>query len=69
MAPSKLYAIFALLAKHINDKNSKFICVIARGKDGKYEIYNSDVVDFDDLVGAANVMKEYMEDFKNNLDG
>lgn len=69
MEPSRLYATLAYIAKHLNETNSKFICVVACGKDGRYEVYNGNVVDMDDLLGAANAIKEQLEHFQNKSNG
>ena len=67
MQPGKLYGHLALFAKHINDNSAKFICLIARGADGKYEVYNGEVVDVDELQGAATAIMETMNDFKDKI--
>ena len=46
----------AIIAKHLNDSNSKFICVIGRGEDAKYEVYNGEIVDIDELTGAVEAL-------------
>jgi hypothetical protein len=59
----------ALIARHINEKNSKFVCVIARGEDGKYEVYNDDVVDLDELGSAAKAIQDMMQEYKTSSNG
>lgn len=63
---NKLYRFMAMIAEHIKDKKSKFICVIGRGEDGKFEVYFGDIVDIDELAGLSNAIKEIIEDIKNN---
>lgn len=57
----------ALIAKHLNDTNAKFICVIGRGEDGKYNLYNSEFIDIDELNGAADAIIDTIKDFKNRI--
>lgn len=54
----------AFIAKHLHDTNSKFICVIGRGEDGKYEVYNGEVVDIDELAAAAEALAQCLNDFQ-----
>lgn len=65
--PSKLYSVMALIAKHLNETNAKFICVIARGEDGIYNLYNADVVDIDELKASADAIENYIKAFNNRL--
>jgi hypothetical protein len=69
MNSSQLYGTMAMIAKQINEKEQKFICVIARGKDGYINVFNGETVDIDDLELAAKRLQDTIKDFKNKSNG
>ena len=69
MNSSQLYGTMAMIAKQINETDQKFICVVARSKDGYINVFNGDTVDLDDLELAAKRLLDVIKDFKNKTNG